>query len=551
MSELEFKKALAREYGIHEEGRKTEEGKLLGATPGNIYSEYVINGSEEIEELPKDDVSSMPSDAEVVSDKTNTHITLAHTGESSRTKEENDNIGRKLQQKKMKQSEKKNDDKKRFEKEFLSKMFEETIKKYNKLSKKEKEDASKKILDLFYDGVSQGNKIKDFKLDEELNKIMENPKYKPAAFFEYVLTLEEIRQLSEDYIYNMHLDDGRDNINKKPREKPDNFYVSTLKKLIFENEKIEPKYQKLILGDTIIINDKKLKVSSIEDKKNGYQAVVLTPEIDPTVNYFIARGSDQKMDWAVNLFVLPYRNKIPFLNQPKDASEQIKPFVKSGNKIVIGSHSLAGAISMKVANDYDNVSAIIFDPASNNTETGNVGSRVVTILPKGGGILGVPNAIIDNLKKNTELNQKIPLNMYPDILKYFVIKNEEKEIDELNKEKIIYENNTNQMIENKKIYKKMYNKFENEYLKKEAIEFFEDIMSYPASYKNYKAGIIIKNIDELLKDEQKKNKEKIVDELLNILEMKQGIFRKHNSGSFDNDFNNQLIKKHEYERIYK
>ncbi|NYV28449.1 hypothetical protein HP397_06510, partial [Streptobacillus felis] len=68
MSELEFKKALAREYGIHEEGRKTEEGKLLGATPGNIYSEYVINGSEEIEELPKDDVSSMPSDAEVVSD---------------------------------------------------------------------------------------------------------------------------------------------------------------------------------------------------------------------------------------------------------------------------------------------------------------------------------------------------------------------------------------------------------------------------------------------------------------------------------------------------
>ncbi|WP_156299227.1 hypothetical protein [Streptobacillus canis] len=94
MSELEFKKALAREYGIHEEGRKTEEGKLLGATPGNIYSEYLINGREEIEELPKDDVSSMPSDAEVVSDKTSTHIILAHTGESSRTKEENDNIGR-------------------------------------------------------------------------------------------------------------------------------------------------------------------------------------------------------------------------------------------------------------------------------------------------------------------------------------------------------------------------------------------------------------------------------------------------------------------------
>ena len=63
MSELEFKKGIAREYGIHEEGRITEEGKLLGATSGNIYSEYVINGSEEIEQLSKDEISSIPSDA--------------------------------------------------------------------------------------------------------------------------------------------------------------------------------------------------------------------------------------------------------------------------------------------------------------------------------------------------------------------------------------------------------------------------------------------------------------------------------------------------------
>ena len=68
MSELEFKKGIAREYGIHEEGRITEEGKLLGATSGNIYSEYVINGSEEIEQLSKDEISSIPSDAEVISD---------------------------------------------------------------------------------------------------------------------------------------------------------------------------------------------------------------------------------------------------------------------------------------------------------------------------------------------------------------------------------------------------------------------------------------------------------------------------------------------------
>uniref|UniRef100_UPI0012E13F12 ubiquitin-like domain-containing protein n=1 Tax=Streptobacillus canis TaxID=2678686 RepID=UPI0012E13F12 len=67
----------------------------------------------------------------------------------------------------------------------------------------------------------------------------------------------------------MHLDDGSNNINKKPRGIVNDFDVRELKKLIFENEKIEPKYQKLILGDTIIINDKKLKVSSIEDKKNG------------------------------------------------------------------------------------------------------------------------------------------------------------------------------------------------------------------------------------------------------------------------------------------
>ena len=68
LSELEFKKALARELGIHNNGRITQEGKLLGATSGNIYSEYVINGSEEIEQLSKDEMLSIPSDAEVISD---------------------------------------------------------------------------------------------------------------------------------------------------------------------------------------------------------------------------------------------------------------------------------------------------------------------------------------------------------------------------------------------------------------------------------------------------------------------------------------------------
>ncbi|WP_197417008.1 hypothetical protein, partial [Streptobacillus felis] len=69
MSELEFKKGLSRELGIHLEGRKTEDGKLLGVAAGNIYSDYVLNGSEEITNLEKDNLLDIPRDAKVVSDK--------------------------------------------------------------------------------------------------------------------------------------------------------------------------------------------------------------------------------------------------------------------------------------------------------------------------------------------------------------------------------------------------------------------------------------------------------------------------------------------------
>ncbi|WP_197417007.1 hypothetical protein, partial [Streptobacillus felis] len=62
MSELEFKKGLARELGIHTEGRIKKDGKLLGATAGNIYSEYVLNGSEEITNLEKDNLLDIPRD---------------------------------------------------------------------------------------------------------------------------------------------------------------------------------------------------------------------------------------------------------------------------------------------------------------------------------------------------------------------------------------------------------------------------------------------------------------------------------------------------------
>ncbi|NYV28481.1 hypothetical protein HP397_06670, partial [Streptobacillus felis] len=74
MSELEFKKGLARELGIHLEGRKTEEGKLLGVAAGNIYSEYVLKGSEEITNLEKDNLLDIPRDAKVVSDLTNSSL---------------------------------------------------------------------------------------------------------------------------------------------------------------------------------------------------------------------------------------------------------------------------------------------------------------------------------------------------------------------------------------------------------------------------------------------------------------------------------------------
>ncbi|CAM3268187.1 hypothetical protein STFE110948_07135 [Streptobacillus felis] len=74
MSELEFKKGLARELGIHTEGRIKKDGKLLGATAGNIYSEYVLNGSEEITNLEKDNLLDIPRDAKVVSDLTNSSL---------------------------------------------------------------------------------------------------------------------------------------------------------------------------------------------------------------------------------------------------------------------------------------------------------------------------------------------------------------------------------------------------------------------------------------------------------------------------------------------
>uniref|UniRef100_UPI000A95C023 hypothetical protein n=2 Tax=Streptobacillus felis TaxID=1384509 RepID=UPI000A95C023 len=51
------------------EGRIKKDGKLLGATAGNIYSEYVLNGSEEITNLEKDNLLDIPRDAKVVSDK--------------------------------------------------------------------------------------------------------------------------------------------------------------------------------------------------------------------------------------------------------------------------------------------------------------------------------------------------------------------------------------------------------------------------------------------------------------------------------------------------
>ncbi|WP_197035248.1 endonuclease toxin domain-containing protein, partial [Oceanivirga salmonicida] len=73
LSELEFKKGLMKEYRIIKDGRyvvdpKTGEKKLLGATLGNIGAEYITEGNEEILNLEKDDISTLPKDAKIVSD---------------------------------------------------------------------------------------------------------------------------------------------------------------------------------------------------------------------------------------------------------------------------------------------------------------------------------------------------------------------------------------------------------------------------------------------------------------------------------------------------
>ncbi|NYV28476.1 hypothetical protein HP397_06645, partial [Streptobacillus felis] len=96
--------------------------------------------------------------------------------------------------------------------------------------------------------------------------------------------------------------------------------------------------------------------------------------------------------------------------------------------------------------------------------------------------------------------------MYDYSQKDFVINDEMKWIDELNKEKIIYENSTNERIENRKKYNKMYKKFEKDYLKKEAKSLFKDVMNYSERYEDQKAQVLVENIDEILKDDVKKDK---------------------------------------------
>ncbi|WP_415669517.1 hypothetical protein, partial [Streptobacillus felis] len=131
----------------------------------------------------------------------------------------------------------------------------------------------------------------------------------------------------------------------------------------------------------------------------------------------------------------------------------------------------------------------------------------------------------------------------------FVINDEMKWIDELNKEKIIYENSTNERIENRKKYNKMYKKFEKDYLKKEAKSLFKDVMNYSERYEDQKAQVLVENIDEILKDDVKKDKKMIEDELLKMIKMRRGKLREHNSGKLDDKLNNILIKPNEYERI--
>ncbi|NYV28461.1 hypothetical protein HP397_06570, partial [Streptobacillus felis] len=356
--------------------------------------------------------------------------------------------------------------KKIFEKEFLSRLSKETIKEYNKLSEEMKKDLTNKIVTYYYNGIDQYNKIKDFKIEQEVNKIIKDPGYRPAAVFEYILNLEEIRQLSEDYVYDMYLDDGSDNPKGEIREKIDTFDVKNLKTYVYEDGKIRTINQKLILGDTLTINDKKLIVVSIENKVNGYQGVVLKDAVNKDVFYVIPKGTNQKRDWLTNVFALPYRNKLTFLDQTKDALEQIEPFK---DKTLLGAgHSLGGAILTTVSNKHKNISTLLFDPASNNTETNEIGSRSITIKPKGEGILELPNSFINFSKDTEDLNQKIPLYMYDYSQRDIIIKEEMKIIEELNKENIIYINSTNERIENKEKYDEIYKKFEKEYLKKES-----------------------------------------------------------------------------------
>ncbi|WP_415669502.1 hypothetical protein, partial [Streptobacillus felis] len=110
-------------------------------------------------------------------------------------------------------------------------------------------------------------------------------------------------------------------------------------------------------------------------------------------------------------------------------------------------------------------------------------------------------------------------------------------------------NSTNERIENKEKYDEIYKKFEKEYLKKESQSLFKDVMSYPESYEDQKAQVLVENIDEILKDDVKKDKKKIEVELLKMIKMRRGKLREHNSGKLDDKLNNILIKPNEYERM--
>ncbi|WP_415669519.1 hypothetical protein, partial [Streptobacillus felis] len=127
----------------------------------------------------------------------------------------------------------------------------------------------------YYNGIDQYNKIKDFKIEQEVNKIIKDPGYRPAAVFEYGLKADELKGLAETYVYDMILDDGSDNPKKEPRNEVKEIDVKNLKTYVYKNGEIRTINQKLILGDTLTINDKKLIVVSIENKVNGYQGVVL------------------------------------------------------------------------------------------------------------------------------------------------------------------------------------------------------------------------------------------------------------------------------------